>query len=67
MAEREVFLTVREVAEQLRTSNETIRRWLRSGKLKGARLGGQRFGWRVSTTELDALLRKAEEPREKAS
>ena len=31
----EPLLTVQEVAEQLRVNPETVRRWLRQGKLRG--------------------------------
>lgn len=41
------LLTVPEVAAYLSTTPETIRRWLRSGKLRGQRLGGTKFGWRI--------------------
>lgn len=47
LAKEDPLLTVREVAARLRTTEETVRRWLREGKLKGVRPGGARFGWRV--------------------
>ncbi len=50
------MLTVEEVARRLATSEETIRRWLRSGRLRGVRLGATRAGWRVSEADLAAFL-----------
>jgi excisionase family DNA binding protein len=52
------MLTVEEVARRLATSEETIRRWLRSGRLRGVRLGAARAGWRVSEADLAAFLRE---------
>jgi excisionase family DNA binding protein len=46
------LLTVREVAETLRVHPETVRRWLRQGKVKGIMLGGDRGGYRISTSEV---------------
>jgi excisionase family DNA binding protein len=50
------LLTVREVAERLRSSPETVRRWLRQGKLRGFRPGGTKLGYRVSESELQRFL-----------
>jgi excisionase family DNA binding protein len=50
------LLTVREVADRLRSSPETVRRWLRQGKLRGFRPGGTRLGYRVSESELQRFL-----------
>jgi excisionase family DNA binding protein len=41
------MLTVDQVAERLQLGPETIRRWLRAGKLRGVRLGGTKAGYRV--------------------
>jgi excisionase family DNA binding protein len=50
------LLTVREVAERIRSSPETVRRWLRQGKLRGFRPGGTKLGYRVSESELQRFL-----------
>jgi excisionase family DNA binding protein len=50
------FLTVEEVAERLNLSTETIRRWLRSGRLRGIRIGARRAGWRIREHDLAAYL-----------
>jgi excisionase family DNA binding protein len=55
------LLTVREVAERLRSSPETVRRWLRQGKLHGFRPGGTKLGYRVSEEELQRFLHGASE------
>ena len=55
----ERLLTVREVAERLRSSPETVRRWLRQGKLQGFRPGGTRLGYRISERELEQFLRQS--------
>jgi excisionase family DNA binding protein len=52
----EELLTVEEVAERLKLSQETIRIWLRTGRLRGIRLGTRRSGWRVPTSEMERLL-----------
>ena len=46
------LLTVREIAERVKVNEVTVQRWLRSGRLKGTRLGGTRMGWRVPESEL---------------
>jgi excisionase family DNA binding protein len=53
------LLTVREAAERLRVSEWTIRRWLRTGELKGSRFG-DKAGWRVRESELEAFLKRKE-------
>ena len=35
----ELFLTVEEVADQLRVSTQTVRRWVKEGELPGYRVG----------------------------
>ncbi len=45
------FLTVAEVAEALRTSERTVVRLLKSGKLPGIYLG-TREGWRIRRADL---------------
>lgn len=55
----ERLLTVREVADRLRSSPETVRRWLRQGKLRGFRPGGTKLGYRVPESELQRFLRLA--------
>jgi excisionase family DNA binding protein len=50
------LLTVEEVAEQLRLTRETVRRWLRSGKMRGVLLS-DRGGYRIPESEVERVLR----------
>jgi excisionase family DNA binding protein len=54
VAER--LLTVPEVAERVRANVQTVRAWLRSGRLKGVRPGGTKLGWRIRESEVERLL-----------
>jgi excisionase family DNA binding protein len=63
--ERERWLTVAQVAEQLQVSEVTVRRWLREGSLHGRQLGG-RAGWRVSVEELERFMRSRDGTEERA-
>jgi excisionase family DNA binding protein len=55
------LLTVSEVAERLRVYPETVRRWLRSGRLNGIRLGGTKLGYRIPESEVRRLLSTGEQ------
>jgi len=46
------YYTVSEVAEMKNVNSETVRRWLRTGKLRGQRLGGTKSGWRIHRQDL---------------
>ena len=50
------MLTVVEVAERVRVSPETVRRWLLSGRLAGTRPGGTKAGWRIPASEVERVL-----------
>ncbi len=50
-------LTVAQVAERLKVNPETVRRWLRAGQLHGTLLG-DRAGWRIRESEVDAFLER---------
>jgi excisionase family DNA binding protein len=54
--EDEQMLTVDQAADRLQASKETIRRWLRDGKIKGVRIGGKRLGWRIPLSEIRRVL-----------
>lgn len=49
------MLTVKQVAERLQLGEVTIQRWLRSGKLRGIRLGSTKAGWRVPVSEVERI------------
>jgi excisionase family DNA binding protein len=51
----EKYLTVDEVAVRLRVHAQTVRRWLRSGQLKGTSIN-RRAGWRISEREVQRFL-----------
>lgn len=55
--DEERMLTVPEVVELLRVHPQTIREWLRVGKIKGVRLGGTKVGWRIPESEIQRLLK----------
>jgi len=70
MANRREMLTVSEVAERLRVSEYSVRRYINSGRLKAVALGKE---YRVFADDLDFFLtrlsnrllkRKPEAPRE---
>lgn len=49
----QALLTPEEVAERLRMKPATVRGWLRSGGMKGVRIGRV---WRIDPRELEAFL-----------
>lgn len=52
----DVFLTVEEVGERLKIHPESVRDWLRTGKLKGLKAGRQ---WRITERALDTFLHES--------
>jgi excisionase family DNA binding protein len=50
------LLNLKEVSHLLKVNTEVLRRWLRSGKLNGIKVGSD---WRVSSAELASFLRAA--------
>ena len=50
------LLTVHEVAERLRVDPETVRRMLRSGRLRGSIPVSPRAGWRIQESEVARLI-----------
>jgi excisionase family DNA binding protein len=58
------LLTADEIAKRLRVSLETVRRWLRSGELRGFRPGGTKAGWRIREADLAAFLGKRSEAKD---
>jgi excisionase family DNA binding protein len=54
---RETMFTVQEVADQLNVHPDTVRQWIRSGKLEAIDLGG-RAGFRVSESALQKFIRE---------
>jgi excisionase family DNA binding protein len=52
----EELLTVDEFAARLKVHPETVRIWLRKGRLRGSRPGGTRLGWRIPAGELQRVV-----------
>ncbi len=53
------FSTREEVAKYFRVHPRTIDRWLKSGLLKGHKLGeGKTALWRIPDTEIEIFLKK---------
>ena len=52
------WLTVADIAGRLGVGEQTVRRWLREGRLPGRDLGG-RTGYRVRERDFDAFLSRA--------
>lgn len=63
----EDLLTVEQVANWLQLHQATIRRWIKSGKLRAISLGSDRAGWRIRRSDVEALIqgtRQLELPQE---
>jgi excisionase family DNA binding protein len=50
------LLTVREVAQRLRVSDKTIRRWIRIGRIRPVKKFSNRAGYRIPQSELARLM-----------
>ena len=61
MVAQDELLTVQQVAERFKVHVNTVRRWLGEGQLKGAKLGGDKTGWRVRASEVERFFRDAEQ------
>lgn len=55
------------VAARVRTTEDTVRRWLRQGRLKGFMPGGTKLGYRIAESELERFLRGGAEGKVKAA
>lgn len=51
----ERLYSVEEVAEHVGVTPESVRRWLRSGELRGVRFA-RKVGWRIRESDLRAFL-----------
>ena len=54
----EKLLTTETVAKVLLVKPDTLRKWLRTGKIKGVKIGSRL--WRVWKSELEIFLRESE-------
>ena len=57
--ELDEWMTTNEVAGLLKVHPETVKRWLRSGEMRGSLLG-DRTGWRVSRGEVQRFMEDRE-------
>lgn len=57
----ERWFTVEQIAELLHVHVNTVRSWLRAGRLKGRAFGGK-TGWRVRESALKEFLEREERP-----
>lgn len=62
----ERWFTVRHIAEMLHVSEQSVRLWLREGRLKGRNFGGK-MGWRVRESDLEAFLQDPEDTKKAAA
>ncbi len=53
----ETMLTIQEVAETLRVSDSTVRRWVAEGKIEGLKFGRQ---WRFKSAEISRWLERGD-------
>lgn len=58
----ENWLTVEQVASRLQLHPDTVRLWLRTGRLKGTKLS-RRAGYRIPEGELQRMLSGEEEAK----
>ena len=50
------WLTVREITQELKVHEESVRRWIRSGDLPAILLGSNKGGYRIRRTDLDRFI-----------
>ena len=51
------WYTVEEIAERLKVTDQTVRRWLKEGDLVGTNFSG-RTGWRIREQDVNAFLER---------
>ena len=56
------YLTVPEVAERLRVNEETVRRWVRTGRLRAVMPGGRKAGYRILERAVQDMMRGDQNP-----
>jgi excisionase family DNA binding protein len=50
------WLTVRDITQELKVHEESVRRWIRSGDLPAILLGSNKGGYRIRRADLDRLI-----------
>ncbi|HEV2128004.1 MAG TPA: helix-turn-helix domain-containing protein, partial [Thermomicrobiales bacterium] len=62
------WMTVQEVASDLKVNEETVRRWIRNGELDVLALGtSNRAGYRIRKRALDTFIAERYGPKGKAA
>jgi excisionase family DNA binding protein len=56
MGAEERLLKVEDVTNKLGLNRETIRRWIRGGKIKGIKIGADAAGYRIPEREVHRIL-----------
>ncbi len=59
---QDVWLTVQEVAAHLKVHEESVRRWIRTGRLAVLDLGSPKAGYRIRRSDLDQFTRERYRP-----
>jgi excisionase family DNA binding protein len=60
MTEPEHYQTIEEIADRLQVSDQTIRRWIKSGSLPAYKPGRE---WRIRTEDLEKFLEARSSPK----
>jgi len=50
-----MYLTIKDIAQKINVSEETVRRWIRDGKLSAEDMGG-RLGYRITQAEFERFF-----------
>jgi excisionase family DNA binding protein len=58
---QERYVTAQQVADKLGVSIETVRNWLKSGRLRGFMPGGTKSGWRIRESEVERFVKELED------
>jgi excisionase family DNA binding protein len=53
---QDAWLTVREITQELKVHEESVRRWIRSGDLPAILLGSSKGGYRVRRADFDRFI-----------
>jgi excisionase family DNA binding protein len=56
------YLTTKEVAEQLRVTEHTVRKWCRTGQIAGVWVGRE---WRIAPKAVEYFLERQADSRKK--
>ena len=54
--ERDGWLTVQDITQDLKVHEESVRRWIRSGALPAILLGSAKGGYRIRRSDFDRFL-----------